>query len=157
MAKTIVKELIIILLLSLAIILIMGVILYEYMPMGKTIPSPVSYVTPESVKQELAIDPEAESNNVILTYEIDETDLSNYRAINNYNPGKSNPFSSFEADQTQGNATNSNSGSGTNAGNTSGNSSATNSNGSSSSNGNNSSTNSTNNSDGQFFQNKGTK
>ena len=42
MAKTIVKELIIILLLCLAIILVLGVLLYEYIPNDKIIPEPVA-------------------------------------------------------------------------------------------------------------------
>ena len=43
MAKNVIKEIIIILLLCLAIILILGILLYEYVPMTKTIPNPVSY------------------------------------------------------------------------------------------------------------------
>ena len=51
MAKTVIKELIIILLLCLAIILLFGILLYEYVPITKTIPNPVSYTTPDEVKQ----------------------------------------------------------------------------------------------------------
>ena len=39
MAKTIIKEIIIMLLLCLAIILSLGILLYEYVPMTKTIPN----------------------------------------------------------------------------------------------------------------------
>ena len=53
MAKNVIKELIIILLLCLAIILILGILLYEYVPMTKTIPNPVSYTVPEGVEEEL--------------------------------------------------------------------------------------------------------
>ena len=41
MAKSVVKEIIIALLLCLAIILVLGILLYEYAPMSKTIPNPV--------------------------------------------------------------------------------------------------------------------
>ena len=47
MAKDIIKEIIIVLLLTLAIILILGVLLYEYVPANKIIPEKVSYTTPE--------------------------------------------------------------------------------------------------------------
>ena len=52
MAKSIIKELIIVLLLCLAIILVLGILLYEYVPVSKTIPNEVSYTTPEEVKEE---------------------------------------------------------------------------------------------------------
>ena len=53
MAKNIIKEIIIMLLLCLAIILILGVILYEYVPSNKILPEEVSYVTPQNIKEEL--------------------------------------------------------------------------------------------------------
>ncbi len=31
-----------------------------------------------------------------MTYEVDSTDLNNYKRIQNYKPGKANPFSSYE-------------------------------------------------------------
>ena len=50
MAKNVIKEIIIILLLCLAIILILGILLYEYVPISKTVPNPVSYVRTEAVE-----------------------------------------------------------------------------------------------------------
>lgn len=96
MTKKFLKELIISLLLCLAIILLLGVLLYEYVPMTKTIPNPVSYTTPDNVKQELAETQEVDENEIILTYEVDATDLNNYKRIQNYKPGKANPFSSYQ-------------------------------------------------------------
>lgn len=100
MAKKVVKELIIILLLCLAIILLLGILLYEYVPMTKTIPTPVSYTTPENVKQELANTTTIDESQIILTYEVDSTDLNNYKRIQDYKPGKANPFSSYETTGT---------------------------------------------------------
>ena len=51
--KNIIKEIIIFLLLTLAIILVLGVVLYQYVPTNKIIPETVSYTTPEKVKTEL--------------------------------------------------------------------------------------------------------
>lgn len=114
MTKKILKELIISLLLCLAIILLLGIVLYEYVPMTKTIPNAVSYTTPENVKQELANAEDVDEEEIIMTYEVDATDLNNYKQIQNYKPGKANPFSSYESSETtekngtntiQGNAT----------------------------------------------------
>ena len=96
MAKNIIKEIIIVLLLALAIILILGVLLYEYVPANKIIPEKVSYTTPEKVKQELQIDPSVDDTQVVVTYQIDSTDLNNYKKIQEYVPGKKNPFESIE-------------------------------------------------------------
>ena len=100
MAKNIIKEIIIVLLLCLAIILILGVLLYEYVPSNTVIPEKVSYVTPEKVKEELN---KADSANIITTYEynVEASDLNNYKRVSDYVPGKQNPFSSYNAGQTQ--------------------------------------------------------
>ena len=148
MAKNVIKEIIILLLLCLAIILLLGILLYEYVPMSKTVPNPVSYTTPEDVQQELAASSDVDNSQIILTYEVDSTDLNNYERINDYQPGKANPFSSYE---TSGENTTTN-------GSTTGGSSS--SSGSSSSNSNNTNTSSSGNtttSGGQYFQDKGTK
>ena len=142
MAKSVFKEIIIFLLLCLAIILILGILLYEYAPMSKTVPNPVSYTTPEEVQQELSSSSDVDDSQIIMTYEVDSTDLNNYERINDYQPGKANPFSSYE---TSGENTTSN-GSSTGGSNSS----------SGSSNSSSSSSNTTT-SGGEYFQDKGTK
>lgn len=152
MAKNIIKEIIIMLLLCLAIILILGVILYEYVPSNKILPEEVSYVTPQNIKEELKSTDSIEEDKVILTYEIDESDLTNYQKIKDYKPGKVNPFSTYEEkteeNQTQNgqNTTNNNSGS-------------TNSDNSSSTGGStqNSVQNTNTSTEGSYFPDKGTK
>lgn len=96
MTKTIIKEIIIMLLLCLAIILVLGVLLYEYVPSNKIIPEEVSYTTPQDIQEELSKSEDVEADDVILTYSIDASDLDNYERINTYVPGKPNPFSSYE-------------------------------------------------------------
>lgn len=156
MAKSIIKELIIVLLLCLAIIIILGILLYEYVPMVKTLPNQVSYTTPQEAKEELAEASEVDESQVVMTYEVNSADLNNYKKVQKYKPGKANPFSSYEQSTTGTNITengstgsgNSNSGSSSNA--TTGNSSSSNSSGSSSSE-------NTTTSGGKFFQDTGTK
>lgn len=148
MAKNVIKEIIILLLLCLAIILLLGILLYDYVPMSKTVPNPVSYTTPEDVQQELATSSDVDNSQIILTYEVDSTDLNNYERINDYQPGKANPFSSYE---TSGENTT------TNGSATGGNSTSSGSNSSSSNNSNTSSSGNTTTSGGEYFQDKGTK
>lgn len=150
MAKKVIKEIIIMLLLCLAIILILGVLLYEYVPSNKIIPEEVSYTTPEEVKEELSKGENVEDEQVILTYSIDATDLNNYERINSYVPGKTNPFSSYDTSSTNGEENNSN-------GSTSGSNSNANSNSSSGSNNSGSSSSSTDDTNTGYFPDKGTK
>lgn len=96
MTKNIIKEIIIILLLTLAIILVLGVLLYEYVPMNKIIPEKVSYTTPEQVKTELDADVSESDEELYIDYHIDSTQLNNYKKIQEYVPGKKNPFESLE-------------------------------------------------------------
>lgn len=107
MTKNIIKEIIIVLLLCLAIIFLLGILLYEHVPMTKTIPNAVSYSTPENIKEELEDSKYIDENQIIMTYEVDSMDLSNYTSTQNYKPGKANPFSSYETTQsTETNGTN---------------------------------------------------
>ncbi len=151
MAKTIIKEIIIILLLCLAIIVILGLLLYDYVPMSKVVPEPVSYSTPEDVKQELIEAGSVDEDEIIMTYEVDSTDLNNYKNIKDYKPGKANPFSSYETTVT----TNSSASSGTassSSGTTANGNGTTTNNSNTGSNAENTTT-----SGGKFFQDKGTK
>lgn len=100
MAKTIVKEIIIGLLLCLAILLVLAVLMYSYIPNNKVIPEPISYTAPESVKKTLE-EAELDSSQVVLTYEVNSSDLSTAQRTNEYNPGKVNPFSSYKIETTE--------------------------------------------------------
>lgn len=163
MTKNIVKEMIIFLLLALAIILILGVLLYKYVPANKIIPEKVSYTTPENVKTELQTDENVDDSEVVVTYQIDSTDLSNYKKIQEYVPGKKNPFASV---QQYNSTAGSNSNSGTTENSSSNNKSNTNTNlstgsttttSSGSTNSGNGSSTTTNSSNSGYLPDKGTK
>lgn len=149
MSKSIIKEIIIILLLCLAIIVVLGLLLYDYVPMAKVVPEPVSYTTPEDVKEELVQAGEVDDNQVIMTYEVNSSDLNNYEKIKNYNPGKANPFSSYQSQ------TNENENGNTTDGNTTSTTRSTKD--TTSANTNSNTTNNSSSSGGHFFQDKGTK
>ena len=149
MAKSIIKEIIIVLLLCLAIMLVLGILLYEYVPITKTLPNEVAYTTPENVKQELLSSSDVDDTQVIMTYEVNQDDLNNYRRVQDYVPGKANPFSSYETTATDP------TGNGSSTGSSSSNSSSSNS--SSGNTSTNTTTDDNSSSGGHFFQNTGTK
>lgn len=162
MAKSILKEIVIVLLLCLAIMLVLGILLYEYIPVNKTIPNEVAYTTPQNVKKELASSSDVDDSQIIMTYEINSDDLNNYRRVQDYVPGKANPFSSYEttAENTTQNDSStggtSSSGSSQSTGSSSSESSST-SDSSSTNNGTTTDSNDDSSSGGHFFQDTGTK
>lgn len=150
MAKNIIKEIIILLLLTLAIILILGVLLYGYSPSSKVLPEAVSYTTPESVREELASSANEDEDQMVMTYEITASDLKNYQRVNDYVQGKRNPFASTATSQN-GNSGNTASG-GQTSGNTNGNTNTNNN-----ANGGSSTAGGNNESNTNYFPDRGTK
>lgn len=159
MTKKVIKEIIIMLLLCLAIILVLGVLLYEYVPSNKIVPDEVSYTTPEEVKEEISKGENVDDEQVILTYSIDATDLNNYERINTYVPGKPNPFSSYDTTTSTGEGENQNnsSSSGSNSSGTSSNSGTSSSTGSSGTTTGGSTSENTTSSGSEYFPDSGTK
>ena len=94
MAKSIFKEILIILLVCVAIVLLMAVIFYSYIPTNKVIPAKVTaYQLPQNVEEiinETTIDSFDSSS---INYTIDDSDLTRYEQSQSYNPGKADPFS----------------------------------------------------------------
>ena len=93
-----------------------------------------------------------DESEIVMTYEINSDDLNNYKRIQDYKPGKANPFSSYETQVPTENAESANTSTG--QANSGANSSSSNS---SSSNGTIKENNQTTTSGRQFFQDKGTK
>lgn len=105
MVKSIIKEIIVILLLLLAITLALGVLFYDYIPSNKQVPSVITYSTSESIQTELA-EQVKDDDAVLVTYEITSSDLTNYGKSGDYKKGKANPFAPYENDVPEGNNTN---------------------------------------------------
>ena len=122
MVKSIIKEIIVILLLLLAITLALGVLFYDYIPSNKQVPSVVTYSTSESIQTELA-EQVKDDDAVLVTYETTAGDLKTYEKGKVYDKGKANPFAPYEDNTPDGNNTNdknnvTNTGNNTNKGNT---------------------------------------
>ena len=162
MAKGVFKEIIIILLLCFAIILLLGVLLYGYVPMNKVIPQQVSYVATQDTKEALEEKKAADSDSVILTYEVTATDLSNYKKQNEYVAGRKNPFAPLPEEIKDSNSgstsgtTGGSSSTGTNTGST-GNSSDSNNSNKGTTSGNNQSTGNSNSGSTNYYPDRGTK
>ncbi len=164
MAKSAIKEIIIALLLCLAIILILGILLYEYIPITKSVPSEVKYATSSNVEGQKT---EIRSLEADENYEGSETtdsistdDLNNYRRVQDYVPGKANPFSPYattaETPTENGSSTGETSTSGNTSSNTS-TSTSTSTNTGTSTSGETTIVEDDSSSGGEFFQNTGTK
>lgn len=93
MKKIIIKEICIILLLCIAVMLVFGIVFYEYIPISKVVPKKISYTIPENIKNELETENEVQELVTQTTiYEITTSDLQKYENIGIYDKGKSNPF-----------------------------------------------------------------
>lgn len=108
MVKEIIKEFFIVLLLCAAILLILGVIFYDYIPDKKVVPNKVAYSVPNEVKGELEeANLESSAPKVQdMVYTIEGADLDAYIRSKTYNPSKQNPY----ANTTSGATTTTNSG-----------------------------------------------
>ena len=98
MAKTIIKEIIIALLVCLAVLLILSVILYDFIPTNKVIPEAIEYQPSSEVEVELNAAVDDHSDEIIKTYEITASDLDNFERTDEYLPGKANPFADVSED-----------------------------------------------------------
>lgn len=93
--KSIIKEIAIMLLLLAAIVLGLGVLFYDYIPSSKVVPTILEYKTPENITEELSETITNNSEEVIITYEVDSKDLKVYEKTKDYNAGNPNPFSYY--------------------------------------------------------------
>lgn len=99
MIKTVLKEIGIIILLVIAVILVMAIIFYGYIPNNKTVPIKIqAYSIPEDVQIELQ-EAIPEEQNIVRTYYIDSTDLDLYETTNDYDKGKANPFAYYKTEE----------------------------------------------------------
>mgnify|MGYP000098062645 CR=1 FL=1 len=106
MSKNVLREIIILLLLTLAIILLLGVLLYEYVPMNKVIPETVTYTATDETRKAIEEQSAQDDGTVVLSYEVTSTDLKNYKKVNDYKAGRKNPFSTVNTGSTSSTGTN---------------------------------------------------
>ena len=107
MLKSVGKEIVIILLLSVAIILILGILFYDYIPINRVVPPREEYATPDNIKNEIS-EEISETEKVEVTYEVTDSDLNVYQQGGRYTEGKANPFALPEQNTGNNNGNNNN-------------------------------------------------
>lgn len=128
----IVKEIFIMCLLCLAIVIILGVLFYEYIPSAQTFPKPLKYEKDENIVEILKETETTTNTQIVLkSYNINQDDLNLYKQ-QDYDAGKTNPFAAYSAqtdgsEQTGGGAQNNGGSSSSNSGSSSNSSSSANS------------------------------
>ena len=91
----IIKEILIVILLCLAVVVIMGVVFYGYIPTNVVVPSNVQpYTTSKSIKEEIE-EEIVEYPKESLVFEITDSDLTLYKKTESYVEGKANPFEAY--------------------------------------------------------------
>lgn len=99
MAKKIIKEVFIMLLLCATLALALAVIFYDYIPINKVVPEPVLYTMPKElseVEEELKTSFIDESEDLVVSYSIEPEDLVGFKQTKEYEAGKANPFEVYE-------------------------------------------------------------
>ena len=103
MKKDIFKEILITLLIVVAVILILAVVFYQYIPSNRVIPSKATaYQASEEVAKEIEEEANSELMEQQRTYEITDADLSMYKQNDSYRPGKVDPFAASSASTDEG-------------------------------------------------------
>ena len=100
MIKSILKEIIIVLLLCAIILFVLGILFYDYNPINKVVPNKVAYSVPENIKNELEENVQNTLSVENKVYTIEGSDLNIYKKSKAYNPSKENPFASTSTEES---------------------------------------------------------
>ena len=98
MIKSILKEIIIVLLLCAIILFVLGILFYDYNPINKVVPNKIAYSVPENIKNELEENVQNTLSVENKVYTIEGSDLNIYKKSKAYNPSKENPFASTSSE-----------------------------------------------------------
>ena len=109
LSKELLKDIGISVLIVIAIILIIMIIFYNKISIGKVIPKAEEYTLSEELENELEQESTDENSEIIKTYELEASDLKKYEKSNEYNKGKQNPFAAESSTNNENNNTTTNS------------------------------------------------
>ena len=88
----IIKDTFISLLIVVCIAIVLSIVFYDDISLGKVIPEAENYVLTDEMQKELEDSELEDAQEVIVNYYIDASDLKKYEKTNEYDKGKSNPF-----------------------------------------------------------------
>lgn len=95
--KNIIKEICIGILVFIAVILLLAIVFYDYVPINKDAPKEkIAYTVPDNIKTELNSDVSTQNSQPQkITYSVTSSDLEQYRSATVYQPGNPNPFQAY--------------------------------------------------------------
>lgn len=105
---SIIKNIVISILIVVCIILILSLVFYNKIALNRVIPETEEYYLTDEMKEEIEKGKIEETEEVVITYSIDATDLKKYEKNKQYVKGKNHPFAAT-SDYTESNSTTSSS------------------------------------------------
>ena len=88
-----IKDIVVSILIIACIVLLLVVIFYDKISITRVIPEADYYTLSEEMQQELGDTNIEETEEIVINYHIDAKDLKKYEKNNEYDKGKSDPFS----------------------------------------------------------------
>ena len=101
----IIKDLFVSLLVVICIIMVLTIFFYDDIAIGKVIPEAETYTLTNDMQNALENSELDETEEIIINYYIDASDLKKYEKTNEYDKGKSNPFAPREINNNIDNTT----------------------------------------------------
>lgn len=95
-ALEIIKDIFISLLIVAAIVIILSIVFYDDISLGRVISEAEEYVLTNEMQKELENSELEDVQEIIVNYYIDASDLKKYEDTKEYDKGKSNPFAAAE-------------------------------------------------------------
>jgi len=92
----IIKDVIVSILIVISIGIIVSIVFYDDIALGKVIPEAEEYDLNDEMKAEIENSELDDAEEIIINYYIDASDLKKYENTNKYIKGKSNPFAEVD-------------------------------------------------------------
>lgn len=95
------REIILTIIPSIAVILILvGIVLYNFNPTASSIPEVPEYFTSSEVDTVINQSNTEDKKEILKTYSVSQSQLNTYEQVNSYIPGKAHPFSTYSSIST---------------------------------------------------------
>lgn len=104
-ALEVIKDLIVSILIVICIGIILSIIFYDDIAIGKVIPEAEEYALTTEMQNDLQNSNLDDAEEIVINYYIDASDLKKYEKTNQYVKGKSNPFAEISENEIGNNST----------------------------------------------------
>jgi len=96
----IIKDIITSILILVCIVVVLCIIFYDRISISKVIPETEDYILTQKMQEELKDTNLDDTQEVVVNYYIDASDLKKYEQTKEYDKGKSNPFAEVDISNT---------------------------------------------------------